>query len=66
MLVQPMKELIERVKSDEYDGGLPFYPQTYGLKLNDFNDSKICPLPVKGYPNSIVSKEQGKALKVSQ
>jgi hypothetical protein len=37
----------------------------YGLKLNDFNDYKICPLPVKGYGNSVVNKEQAKALQAS-
>jgi hypothetical protein len=58
-------ELIRRIRSNQYDGGLPFHPQNYGLKLNDFNDKMICPLPTTTYGNSIVDKELATALRVS-
>jgi hypothetical protein len=45
-------ELIRRIRSKEYDSGLPFRPQNYGLKLDDFNDKMFCPLPITTYGNS--------------
>lgn len=58
--------LLKRVNSDQCIGGLPFQKQTHGLRKNNFNDKKICLLPITGYDNSVVNKEQATALRVSE
>jgi hypothetical protein len=53
------------MRREEYDGGLPFLPEKYGLLLNNFNDKMFCPMPITTYGNSVVDKKLTLALRVS-
>jgi hypothetical protein len=58
-------ELVKRIRSNEYDGGLPFRPEKYGLRHNNFNDKMFCPLPTTTYGNYAVDKKLALALGAS-
>jgi hypothetical protein len=58
-------KLMNRIRSKEYDGGLPFHPENYGLRHNDFNDKMFCPLPITTYGNSAVDMKLALALRIS-
>jgi hypothetical protein len=66
LLGKAIVSLINRIRKEEYDGGLPFVPMKYGLLLNNFNDKKFCAMPITTFGNSVVDKDLALALRVSK
>ena len=66
MLGQAVVSLMDRIRKPGYDGGMPFVPMKYNMLENNFNDKMFCAMPITTFGNSVVDKELGLALRVSE